>query len=214
MSRGSSVPPQLAFDHEPSDAELTQIVGPEFTTNRLCWSESDQQIQLRSPPFPFWRSFLAVVLMCLLISSWPWLLWWLFDKPVTIDSPTLYAILGFLWLLLVPVAYRLLLHSRDKVAARPCAIILHKQRRELELPSRSLHVSLDQVICFVDLRARRRHGQHISFYRQWGLVAQLGGQHVYVGFARLTAPNRRRNFARRLADYWDRPLRELKAASL
>ena len=214
MKRGQRHPPERIFDHNPSDAELLQVVGPDYTATRLIVREDDESIVVQSPRFPFWRSLLLVLLMCSTMSVWPWLLEWLFAKPVTIETNTLIAILGFLWLAVVPLAYLLLARARRKAAARLPAVVVAKQLRELQLPWLPRVVSLDQIECFVDVRARRRLPQHIAFYRQCGVILRDGEHFHYVGFARLTAPSLRKSAAVRLADYCDRPVRVLNAGML
>jgi hypothetical protein len=214
VSSGSSHPTHLVWDHDPSDAELTQIVGPDYTTTRMRWLEDDERIRVEPKRLSFWRSLLAVVFMCLMITVWPWLLPWLFDKPNTMEPTIYYAVIGFLWLVLVPVCVWVLTHAARSAEVRLPGAVIDKHTRELTLPGSDHVVQPDHIVRFVALRGRLRTSNRIAPYRQLGVVFRDQQQFVFASFARLTTPGRRRSAAARLAAYYDRPLQTLKAGTM
>lgn len=214
MSRGSSHPTHLVWDHDPSDAELTQVVGPNFTTTRMRWLEDDEHIRLEPKRLSFWRSFSAVVFMCLVITVWAWLFPWLFDQPITKDATVYYWVLGFLWLVLVPGSAWLLTNHGRRAAVRPAGAVIDKHTRELTLPCSDHVVTPDQIVRFVELRGCLRNGSRLAPYRQLGVVFRDQQQFVFAAFARLTIPGFRRSVALRLAGFYDRPLQAFKAGTL
>lgn len=214
MSRGSSHPTHLVWDHDPSDAELTQIVGPDFTTTRMRWLEDDRCIRIESKRLLFGRSISAVIFMCLMITIWPWLFPWLFDRPSTVEPTIYYAVIGCLWLVLVPAAAWILTRAARATEMRAPGVVIDKHTRQMTLPHSDHVVESDHIVRFVALRGLMRNGNRLAPYRQLSVVFRDQQQFVLATFARLTTPGVRRSPAARLADYYDRPLQTIKAGTL
>jgi hypothetical protein len=45
MSLTKRFPSHLTFDHDPSDQELQEVVGPQVTTTYVVWEEDDECIR-------------------------------------------------------------------------------------------------------------------------------------------------------------------------
>lgn len=207
-------PTHLVWDHDPDEAEFARLVGPDFTCARVHWREDDEQLRIEPHRMSFAWSFGAVVFVALTISVWPTLLRWLFDKPDTVPRPLFLGLLAALWLVLVPIAWFLLRRAARRSQARPCAVEVSKQTGELHLPASGRRAGPEDLLRFVEVRGRVRHGQRVAPYRQLGVLLRDGPKVVFVCFARLTTPARGRGILGRLADHFDRPLQVVQAGTL
>ena len=214
MSLRASHPTHLVWDHDPSDTELKQIVGPDFTSTRMHWREDDQSIRLEPNRLNFWFLMVGVFAMSAMITIWPWLMPWLAGNPRDTAPAGYYPVIGFIWLLLVPVVAWILRRAQRHQKLREPGFVIDKHTRELTLPWSQHVVPCDQIVRFVELRGRLRNGQRHLPYRQLGVVFRAPQQHVFATFARLTTPWFRSSAASRVADYYDLPLQTIKAGTL
>lgn len=209
LSLTERFPSHLTFDHDPSEQELHEVVGPHFTTTHVVWEEDDECIRVRAPEFPFRRAVTAVLTMLVAMTLAPWALRWVADKPYELATKDV-VIYCVVWLVVAPGAIGLLVWAKRKLARLGPGAIVNKRTHELTLPWIERSVPAAQIDRFVDVRGRRHVRGSAMIFQQCGVVFRDdAGGFVFAPFARLVARRLGKNCAARLADFYDRRLQEV-----
>lgn len=211
-SAASRFPSHLTFDHDPTDQDVQQLVGPDVAVRRVLWAEDDREICVVPPRFPFKRSVFGVLLMLAAMNAAPWGISLVSKNPVGLTTLHI-VVFAILWGGIAPVALILLVRARRRVDALEPGAIVTKQTRDLALPGLDRVVSAQDIVRFVDVRGRFHVRGAAAFLRQCGVIFRDGERFVFAPIARLLAPSMRKSCAARLADHYDVPVQEVSGVT-
>lgn len=184
-----AAPAFLEFDQEPTDEQLTVVLGPDLATRTLQTSEDGERFGVGPERIPKRGMTLGVLGFAALFSALPWVLPELgVPRPAHLSADLVIGMTAMMWFAIVPGFLGLIWWIDGQAAAHGPGAIWDGAARALELPLAERVVPAGDVVALVELSGRRRYSGNVSTIVQFAALARIeDGAWLYACIGKCTA---------------------------